>query len=88
MNNWTDVTKELPKEETPVLVFFKNRLGKGEIGTGQYSLPRRDEEGYCWFREIWISTIDRYEYVTPFEKKITHWMPLPRSPIKPIEMEL
>lgn len=73
MKNWISVDVELPKKDTPVLVFQPNEKKQHEQFVCAY-------DGSNW-RELNTDgeKDSLYEQLTWFDE-ITHWMPLPKSP--------
>ena len=71
---WKDASKELPLDETPVLIVINGVIRIGEL---RWEHPTY-EETYAAF-QYWDDSFDdgqSWDFVD-----ITHWMPLPATPI-------
>lgn len=71
-NKWISVSKAMPKEDTPVLVFQPNEREELEM----FVCSQHDG---IWREYCIDNSGDMYESLTWYDE-ITHWMPLPTNP--------
>ena len=72
---WVPVTKQLPKSDTSVLVWWPSDGEGGSICIGCLThLPHIKKNELSWYIYGALTTEDEYQ------KEITHWMPLPKPP--------
>jgi len=96
-NNWIKCTDKMPKKHKLVFAFGINHYQKDRIVrayyVSKYSMSaeyaeydgdcdyNKDEDEYFWPAGWYeCNEVEEINYKVPFE--ITHWKPMPRSPIK------
>lgn len=93
--DWMDI-ESAPRDGTPVLIHYKNKLGKGRTIKAMFAAKHcieqhsdsdfydYDEERDAYYMpEGWYECMDNWDdlaYVFVNEGEPTHWMPLPPPP--------